>query len=130
MSTALADLIASGDIVRDKNGKYLSATRAGAMRGTVQGSDRGFAIFLPEDKSLPDLFIPARSLGNAMHGDTVLVERVYGRSDDEAEVVCILSRGYTEIVGTFQRDKRAGYLIPDEKKFCSEIYIPLSQCLF
>lgn len=50
-----------------------------------------------------------------MHGDTVYAERVYGRSDDEAEVVKILSRGYTEIVGTFRKDSRAGYLVPDEK---------------
>lgn len=63
-----------------------------------------------------------------MHGDTVYAERVYGRSDDEAEVVKILSRGYTEIVGTFRKDSRAGYLIPDEKKYFENIYIPLSRC--
>ena len=82
LSTALTDLLRSGDVVRDKNGKYLSATRAGAMRGTVQGSDRGFAFFLPEDKSLPDLFIPARSLGGALHGDTVYDGRCFVQPSD------------------------------------------------
>ena len=43
-------------------------------------------------------------------------------------MVKILSRGYDKIVGTFRRDRRAGYLYPDEKKFATEIYIPLSSC--
>jgi hypothetical protein len=34
---------------------------------------------------------------------------------DEVSVVTVLERGYERIVGTFRRDKRAGYLYPDEK---------------
>ena len=57
-----------------------------------------------------------------------MIERQFGRSDDEGNVVRILERGYQTIVGVFRRDRRAGYLIPDEKKFHTEIYIPLSAC--
>ncbi|MFQ9738692.1 MAG: hypothetical protein ACLR06_13920 [Christensenellaceae bacterium] len=40
----------------------------------------------------------------------------------------IVERGYTEIVGTFWKDKNAGCLHPDEKKYFEDIYIPLSKC--
>ena len=67
-----------------------------------------------------------------MHGDTVLAERTYGQNErgesDEVNIVKILERGYKQIVGTFRKDRRAGYLIPDEKKFSTEIYIRLSDC--
>ena len=130
LTALLNDLTAEGKLYCTSDGIYGTAEQLGLIKGTINGHERGFAFLIPENKELypNDFFLPHRNLNGAMHGDTVLVERVYGRSDDEAEVVCILSRGYTEIVGTFQRDKRAGYLIPDEKKFCSEIYIPLSQC--
>ena len=52
----------------------------------------------------------------------------YGETGDEVSVVTILERGYSQIVGTFRRDKRAGYVFPDEKKYSTEIYIPLSKC--
>ncbi|MBQ1268965.1 MAG: ribonuclease R [Clostridia bacterium] len=123
LSTALTDLLRSGDVVRDKNGKYLSAMRAGAMRGTVQGSDRGFAFFLPEDKSLPDLFIPARSLGGALHGDTVLARKSLSdsASSDEGEILTVLNRGYRIITGVY--DGRC-FVQPSDRRFPCDVFIP------
>lgn len=126
----LDSLCEDGTLYVTGGGKYGTPDSLGLIKGTLSGNERGFAFLVPEERTVyeKDFFIPHKNLNGAMHGDTVYAERVYGRSDDEAEVVKILSRGYTEIVGTFRKDSRAGYLVPDEKKYFENIYIPLSRC--
>ena len=126
----LDDLCEDGKLFQDDGGKYGTAEQLGLIEGVLSGHERGFAFLIPDDKSQygGDFFIPHKYLHGALHGDRVLIQRTYGRGEDEGSVVKILARGYDKIVGTFRRDRRAGYLYPDEKKFATEIYIPLSSC--
>ncbi|MBQ8394460.1 MAG: ribonuclease R [Clostridia bacterium] len=124
-------LCADGKLYFTDDYKYGTIEQLGLIKGVLSGNERGFAFLVPEDKTAypNDFFIPHRSLRGALHGDTVLIERAFdGRGEDEGKVVAILERGYTKVVGVFRRDRHAGYLIPDEKKFATEIYIPLSAC--
>ena len=126
----LNNLCDDGVIFKNEGGRYGTIEQLGLIKGTLIGNERGFAFLVPEgkEKNENDYFIPHKSLHGALHGDTVLMELVTGQSDDEGAVVKILERGYKTIVGTFRRDRRAGYLFPDEKRFATEIYIPLSAC--
>ncbi len=113
------------------NGNYGTKEGLHLIEGTLIGNERGFAFLSPSDKTAypSDFFIPHRNLRGAMHGDTVLVTHVKSeKSSDEAEVVCILQRGYTQIVGSFYKERNAGYLYPDEKKYFEPIFIPLHAC--
>ena len=103
-----------GVIFKNEGGRYGTIEQLGLIKGTIFGNERGFAFLIPEgkEKNEDDLFIPHKSLRGALHGDTVLVERAWGRSDDEGAVVKILARGYATIVGIFRRDRRTGYLFP------------------
>lgn len=125
----LNDLVSSGDLFETASGVFGTPETLGLIRGKLVGNERGFAFLVPSDKEKypEDFFIPHRNLHGAMHGDEVFVERLYA-DKDEAAVVRILERGYTEIVGTFYKDRRAGCLCPDEKKYFENIYIPLSAC--
>ena len=126
----LDELCDEGLLYQNDGGRYGTIEQLGLIKGRISGHERGFAFLIPDDKNQyeSDFFIPHRNLHGALHGDIVLIERVFDRSDDEGQVVKILERGYTKIVGTFRRDRRNGYLIPDDKKFATEIYIPLSTC--
>ena len=126
----LNTLCDEGSIFKNEGGRYGTIEQLGLIKGTLVGNERGFAFLVPEgkEKNENDYFIPHKSLHGALHGDTVLMEQAFGRSDDEGSVVKILTRGYATIVGTFRRDRHAGYLFPDEKRFATEIYIPLSAC--
>ena len=128
--SALDELCDKGKLFQNDGGRYGTIEQLGLIKGTISGNERGFAFLIPDDKETykNDFFIPKKSLHGALHGDTVLIERVFTDSDDEGAVVSILQRGYDKVVGVFRRDRRAGYLIPDEKKFSTEIYIPLSDC--
>lgn len=134
----LARLCAAGRI-EYKNGVY-SLPRPVLYTGVLTGNEKGFAFFTPDsaDKNNAaetpekprDIFIPAKYLNGAMHKDRVVVKIVKRGENESAtgEVEKILERGYTEIVGAFYKDRRAGRLLPDERKYFSEIYIPLASC--
>ena len=127
LTPILNELCQKGEIFLDEAGRYASIKNAGLIEGVISGNERGFA-FLQIDGQDHDFFIPKKYLFGAFHGDRVLAMPTGLVQGDEARVVRILTRGYTQIVGTFRKDRKAGYLFPDEKKFSSEIYIPLSDC--
>ena len=127
---ALAELEDEGKIIKDGQGGYATPEQLGAFRGTVQGNERGFAFIIPDDKSVRDgdFFVPRRALNGAMNRDKVLAVHKRG-TEDEAYVLKIIERGQKRIVGTFEKDKRAGYVLPDDKRFDSDVYVPLSLCM-
>ena len=45
----------------------------------------------------------------------------------EAEVIKILERGTNTIVGTFQKSKNFGFVIPDNQKLAEDIFIPIER---
>ena len=131
----LGELCDEGKLYKTENGKYGTSEQLGLIKGVISGNERGFGFLVPIDKTQypNDFFIPRKYLRGAFHGDTVLAEQISWISDsdserEEAKVVKVLQRGYQTIVGVFRKDKRAGYLYPDEKKFSAPIYIPLSNC--
>ncbi len=130
LTQVLDALVDEGLIYEDNGGRYGTAVALGLIKGKISGNERGFAFLVPEDRTThpDDYFLPRKALRGALHGDTVLAQRVRSESGDEAEVIRILERGYTEIVGTFTKDRYAGYLTPDEKRYSTEIFIPLHRC--
>ena len=126
----LNELIKDGELFQTPDGSYGTPEQLRLIKGVLRGNERGFAFLLPENKEKfpDDIFIPHRSLHGAMHGDTVFAKKKFYNGQVEGEIVAILERGFKEIVGVFKRDRRAGYLIPDDKRYFSEIYIPISEC--
>lgn len=81
---------------------------------------------LPEDTSLSDVFIPPNELNTAMNGDIVMV-RLNSQSSgsrQEGTVIRILERAIQRVVGTYTETRNFGFVIPDDKKITSDIFIP------
>ena len=125
----LDELCDGGELIKDSQNGYATPEQLGAFRGVVSGNERGFAFITPVEKKdgEGDYFVPHRSLKGALNRDIVLAVHRRG-TEDEAYVVKILERGQKRVVGTFERDRRAGYVLPDDRKFDSDVYIPLSLC--
>ena len=123
----LNELVEEGKLFVDDMGRYGTIEDLGLLSGIVTGNERGFAFLTVEGES-EDFFIPKKALHGALHGDKVLAYRTGEKEGDEVFVLKVVERGYKTIVGTFRKDRKAGYLYPDEKRFCQEIYIPLSEC--
>ncbi|RJE82839.1 ribonuclease R [Paenibacillus sp. 1011MAR3C5] len=116
-----------GKILRTRNERYGIPERMNLLRGKLQAHAKGFAFLLPDEKDHPDVYIHANDLKSAMNGDIVLV-RITSKSEGggrmEGEVVRIVQRAVTQIVGTFENHEVYGFVIPDDKRINRDIFIP------
>lgn len=121
-----------GKIVRTRNDRYGVPERMNLLRGRIQAHAKGFAFLLPEEKGHPDVYLHANDLKSAMNGDTVLV-RITSKSEGggrmEGEVIRIVERAVTQIVGTFANHDAYGFVLPDDKRINRDIFIPKGQFL-
>ncbi|MGD7049451.1 ribonuclease R [Rossellomorea marisflavi] len=125
---ALVVMEEKGLVVRTRSNRYGLPEKMNLVRGKVSAHAKGFAFVIPEEQGMDDIFIPPNETSNAMHGDIVLV-RVSASSSGsrrEGTIVRIVERGVDQIVGTFTESKHFGFVIPDDKKFASDIFIPKS----
>ncbi|MEK3884947.1 ribonuclease R [Paenibacillus sp. PL2-23] len=116
-----------GKVIRTRNERYGVPERMNLLRGKLQAHAKGFAFLLPDVKDHPDVYIHANDLKSAMNGDIVLV-RITSQSEGggrmEGEVVRIVQRAVTQIVGTFENHEAYGFVIPDDKRINRDIFIP------
>ncbi|MCI9598318.1 MAG: ribonuclease R [Firmicutes bacterium] len=87
------------------------------IAGTLSKHKRGFGFVQTEDDRA-DIYISARGMGGAMDGDQVLVELIPGFSHNgsaEGVILKVLRRNTAEIVGTFEKNKRFGFVVPEER---------------
>ena len=117
----LDSLEREGRIVLDPKNRYALPERLGLVKGTLRGNERGFAFLEREEGE--DVFIPHRALASAMHGDTVLVKIVRGERGEEGEVYSVLKRGMSVVTGTYFRERRGGYVSPDDRRFFDDIRV-------
>jgi ribonuclease R len=64
---------------------------------------------------------------SAFHLDRVLVRIKETAGDNqkaEGEVAAVLERGILELPGTFEKSKKFGFVVPDDPRFNSDIFIP------
>ena len=117
-------LISEGKVIYDKR-NCLKCSGDNMVTGYFSGTAKGYGFVRVEGED-NDIFIPPDKTGSAHDKDKVLVnilEQSTGRSR-EGEVVSILERADDHITGTFQRTKTYGFVIPDNRKFGSDIFIP------
>jgi ribonuclease R len=124
----IKELCQSGDVVRVKGKRYGLAKKMNLVTGTLQATREGFGFVTPEKSGrAEDIFVKARNMGNAMHGDLVLVRLEHferGRSP-EGSIIRILRRAHTRIVGKLEKYPGYGYVIPADHRIAQDIYIPL-----
>lgn len=100
------------------------------LKGKIQGNERGYAFLLPLELSNEDYFISHGDLKGAMHGDTVLAETLETGVENKrttARVLKIIERGVKEIVGTYFTCRSGGFVVPDEKKYFTDVFIPFGK---
>jgi ribonuclease R len=110
------------------HGKYLLKAVGGYVTGTIDLTKFGYAFVISEE-SEDDVFIAARNLNTALHGDKVKV-LLYARHKGkrpEGEVVEIITRSRATFVGTIELTKQFAFLIPDNKNMPFDLFIPLAK---
>lgn len=97
------------------------------LQGTYLANKSGFG-FVKLDTESSDIFIAKENSKGAMNNDVVEVKLMESRRGDhvEGKIVNILKRNTDEIVGTFKKSKNFAFVVPDDKKIGSDIFISKS----
>jgi len=113
--------------MRSKSGRKQKKHKYTLITGTLSKTKKGFGFVVPEKDGGSDIFIPRGDLNGAMHNDLVLAavypeNPMYGSS--YGEVVKILRRAHTEVVGVFGHNGKYGYVIPENGRIDEDIIVP------
>ena len=126
----LKELESDGTLVLSRKNRYGRPAQFNLLIGKISRHPKGFGFLMQEDADADDIFIPASELKGAMNGDRVIVRikrEATAKSRAEGEVIRILQRNVQQIVGTFESSRHFGFVVPDDKRFGSDIFIPKEQ---
>lgn len=128
LKAILTELVAEGSLQLTKRGKYMKGDgipQGQGLTGRFISNSRGFGFVEIEGRE-QDLFIPENEVNGAFHMDQVQVELLKGQHGKrpEARVTGIISRGITQIVGTYDKAAGYGFVIPDNEKISTDIFVP------
>jgi ribonuclease R len=138
LDALLQKLVAAGELIQLNSDRY-ALPQAAADKNLVVGRltmhRDGFGFVIPDASSLSaslksrlagDIFIAPHAIGNAMHGDRVLVDITAIRPDGRAEgrIVRPVMRAHPTVVGIFHYGSRHNSVKPIDSKITMEIVIP------
>ena len=113
-----------------KRNKIVLAESVGQFKGVFSASSKGGFGFVTTDKE--EFFIPPSLTFCALNSDTVICKRLdrgskfYGKGN-EAEIIAILDRGFSEIIGTLtvypSGKGLAGHVSPDNERIKHSVLI-------
>lgn len=124
LEEVLNELVASGKVGISKKGKY-ARSEVFAQTGIFSAHHRGFGFVTIEERD-GDLFVPPDDTGDAMDGDTVqvIIDENGRGGRAEARVLKVLKHANETLIGTFEKNKSFGFVIPDNPRITMDIFIP------
>ena len=113
----LNELEAEYKIQQSKKGKYMLVLRL---------NSKGFG-FVKINDSEDEVFIAGNNMNKALSEDEVLVQIIESQSKtgnhEEGKIIKILKHNKNTLVGTFQNSRNFGFVVPDDNKFGTDIFI-------
>ena len=91
--------------------------------GYYRKNQKGFGFVKIDEE---EVYISKENSFNALNEDKVLIQIIKDKTKDqssEGKVVKILKHEKDTVVGIFQKSQNFGFVIPDDKKFGTDIYI-------
>lgn len=137
----LRSLELRGDVVQIKQRQYAIPSKVNLMVGTLKCSPRGYGFVIPLKDGGHDVYVGEEEMGEAMHGDTVVVRlpkataarlsgrgrgRRWGRGrrrSASGQIVNVLEHVNETIIGSFTKTRRLGYVVPDNPCLFRDIYV-------
>ena len=117
-----------GTFIEPEKGKFLLKDLKTFIIGKVDITADGSGYVVPDDEFEKDIYVSARKLHNALHGDKVKVyifAKKSGRKN-EGEVVEIIERAKTDFIGVIRISERFAFVAIDDRKMLHDIFVPLT----
>lgn len=138
------DELDSQEIIhRIKRGRYALPSRERLVSGVLSCHKDGYGFVTPDERDFhrQDIFIPARNMEDAIHGDRVLIKvepkrrpprrgsggrRMQGEEEKRLEgtVVRVLERKFPSIVGRYYEHPRFPFVVPLDARVLHDVRVP------
>ena len=121
----LKELTDEYKICVNRKSKYSPIRNTNYKRGIIRINEKGFGFVKIEGEE-DEVYISGRNTNTALSEDEVIIEIIDekdGANHSEGKVVKVLKRGKDTIVGIFEPSRNFGFVVPDDKKFGSDIFI-------
>ncbi len=123
----LATLLKEGKIDQLKNGAYKSNREPESITGILDHVNSRFGYVVTAEGE-NDIYVKSDDLNYAMDGDTVKVaihsQQKHGRKS-EGKVIEVVKRSNNQFVGRIEFSPRFAFVIPDNRKVHSDIFVSL-----
>jgi len=128
LEVMLRQMAAEGALRLVKGRRYAANAAVEELVGVLSVHRDGYGFVTPEGArgKGQDIFLPARQLRAAMHGDRVVVQVVRAQRDGrrEGRLLRVLERGQRHIVGIFRDQGRNGMVFPDDPRLGQPLKVP------
>ena len=114
-------------IIKNRKNRY-KINDEKLLEGVYRRNTKGFGFVKVEDQE-DEIYISRENSLNALNEDKVLIKVLdikESKKSAEGKVVKILSHKKNTLVGTFQKNKNFGFVVPDDKIFGTDIFISKS----
>ena len=96
------------------------------LKGIFRGNQKGFG-FVKIENMENEIYVSRGDTKDAIDGDEVIVKLLENQSREdknpEGKIVKVVSHSRDTIVGTFQKSKNFGFVVPNDKKMNTDIYV-------
>lgn len=95
------------------------------FEGIYRKNQKGFGFVKIEEQE-DEIYVARDNSKNALNGDKVSVKIIEEKTNDknaEGKIIKILKHDKDTVVGIFQNNKSFGFVVPDDKKFGTDIFI-------
>lgn len=123
---AIKQLVREGAVSFGKNHEVRSSQKPHLIRGTIRVIGSGAGFVRPEgDHAGEDIFIPGFAVGDAMSGDSVMVELAKGRSSmgPRGIIADVVERATKQFVGTYTEKGGQGYVTVDAGVIAEPVHV-------
>jgi ribonuclease R len=126
LGKALKDLVKEGSLVQLKGGRFALPKKVNLVVGRLSVHRDGYGFVSPADGGRDDLFIPARHIRPAMHGDLVVarLEHSIRSGRPEGRVIRVEQRAHRLLVGRYRVEHGVGFVLPADTRIQDALLVP------
>jgi ribonuclease R len=112
-----------GQILRNRKGAILVATKLDLIAGRVEGHPDGYGFAVVEGGD--DLYLGEQEMRKVLHGDRVMVRasRADRRGRREGAIVEVIERANSRIVGRLHQEQRIFFVQPSERRISQNVLV-------
>ena len=120
----LNDLARKGQLVRIRDNRFGIPDEMNLELGTLWCTRSGNGFVIPDKEGHKDIFVPARYIKSAMHGDKVVVRVEHtGRQSREGRVIKVAERRSKNVIGFLKLHKSMMYLVPEDERLSNHFLV-------